>query len=116
MSDKSLMIDGVFMRVAICPVCDTRHAFEHHTYAAANQRRGPKGMQIYCPNGHSWHYAEGESEKDKLRRECELLRQRIAQKDDEILSARRQLSAQKGVTTKLKKRADERARQLEGIE
>jgi hypothetical protein len=66
---------------------------------------------FYCPNGHSLSY-KGESEAEKLRRERDLLKQLIAEKNDDICherekreAAERQLAAQKGQVTKLKKRA-----------
>lgn len=45
------------------------------------------------------------TEIDNLRRERDRLAQRVAQKDDEIKDKDREVAAQKGVVTKLKKRA-----------
>jgi len=65
---------------------------------------------FYCPNGHSQHYTE-QSEEEKLRAERDRLAQRIAQRDDEIrhqrelrAAAERQLSATRGVVTRVKTR------------
>lgn len=65
---------------------------------------------FYCPNGHRQHYS-GDSEEDKLRRERDRLAQRIAERDDEIARQRearqateRQLSATRGVVTRIKNR------------
>ena len=77
----------------------------------AAARRSPD-ISFYCPYGHRQHYAEGESQAQKLRRERDRLQQRLAQKDDEITwqreareRAERSASAMKGQVTKLKKRA-----------
>lgn len=68
------------------------------------------GATFYCPNGHpaAWE----ETEADKLRRERDLLKQRVAQRDDEVRRQRdlrehaeRQTSAFKGQVTKLRNRA-----------
>jgi chromosome segregation ATPase len=74
---------------------------------------------FYCPHGHQQHYTLGPSEEDRLRQERDRLKQRLAQKDDEIAAAcrtidaerekrdheRRRVSAAKGQITKLKRRA-----------
>lgn len=72
-------------------------------------RRSDK-RRFFCPNGHSMSYTE--SDADKLRRERDRLAQQLAYKDDLIADERRRreeaeraTSAQKGVVTKLRKRA-----------
>lgn len=67
-----------------------------------DRRRADK-KTFYCPNGHSMAYTE--SEADRLRRERDLLQQRIAQKDDEIADAKRVAAAAKGQVTRLMNRA-----------
>lgn len=74
------------------------------------ERRGNSRLEFYCPNGHVRVYRE--TEADQLRRERDQLKQRIAQKDDEIAyqrqhreAAEKSISAHKGQITKLKKRA-----------
>jgi len=103
-------INGKWFHFAKCPTCDTEHAFEMHIYNALQERK--EEMRCYCPNGHHWYYLKGESEKAKLRRERDQLKQRLAQKDDEIVRQRelkehaeRSAAAYKGQTTKLKNRA-----------
>jgi hypothetical protein len=66
---------------------------------------------FYCPNGHGRVFQAGQSTEDKLRREAELLRQRLAEKDDTIKhfadvaeKERRRAAAQFGENTKLRKR------------
>lgn len=74
--------------------------------------RQEDGKTFYCPNGHTQVYSQVNSEKEKLRRERDLLAQRVAQRDDEIKrqrelreAAERREAAQKANVTKLKKRA-----------
>lgn len=64
-------------------------------------RRGDK-KDFFCPNGHKMSF--GENETDRLRRERDILKQRIAQKDDEVAEAKRQAASAKGQLTKLTKR------------
>lgn len=70
------------------------------------------GGYAACPNGHKWGWSKEDSEDEKIRRERDRLKQQIARKDDQIAQERanrkhteRQLSAQRGVVTKMKKRA-----------
>jgi hypothetical protein len=77
-------------------------------YTAA---RRSSGIAVFCPYGHSLHYPEGENEETTLRRERDQLRQRIAQRDDEIRhqkeraeTAERSAVAYKGQVTKIKRR------------
>lgn len=72
-------------------------------------RRKNDGEEFYCPNGHVNVYTE--TEAMKLRRERDRLAQRVAEKDDEIARQRdmreqteRQLSATRGVVTRIKNR------------
>lgn len=81
-----------------CPACDV----EFVLYTRYEQRRRRDGHSFYCPNGHSMSF--GDTEADKLRRERNLLKQQMAQKDDEIAAERRRAVAAKGELTKLKKR------------
>ena len=74
--------------------------------------RANANISFYCPHGHSAHYAEGESNEAKLRRERDRLAQQVAQRDDEIKrqrelreAAERQAAAARGQVTKLKRRA-----------
>jgi hypothetical protein len=73
--------------------------------------RGPGGISYSCAYGHEQHLCAGESDETKLRRERDLLTQRLAEKDDEIKRQRelheateRQLSAAKGRVTRIKNR------------
>lgn len=61
------------------------------------------GGGFHCPNGHPRIFGEGRA--DKYRREAERLRQRMAEKDDEIASEQKRAAAYKGQVTRLKKRS-----------
>lgn len=86
-----------------CCRCQTKFAIHRDIYRVACERREKFGF--YCPNGHAQHFVTGETEIDKLRRERDVLKQRIAQKDDEIAHQRNIVISAKGQITKLKKRA-----------
>ena len=67
---------------------------------------------FHCPHGHKRYFPRGETPEDALRRERDQLKQRLAQKDDEIKrhrdqkeTAKRSAAAFKGQVTKLKNRA-----------
>jgi len=97
------------MKHVICPRCKTEHGISEEIYVLAKERN--EEMSVYCPNGHSWHFPKGESAEDKLRRERDLLKQRLAQKDDQISSLHfqktnieRSLVATKGHLTRTRKR------------
>lgn len=73
--------------------------------------RHSKTISFYCAYGHGMHFPEGENEETKLRRERDLLAQRIAERDDEIKRQRemreateRQLSATRGLVTRIRNR------------
>jgi cell division septum initiation protein DivIVA len=70
------------------------------------------GKTFYCPNGHGRSFILGQTAEDKLRRERDQLKQRIAYKDDMIREAeqraeheRRRANGYKGHATRITKRA-----------
>lgn len=92
-----------------CCRCTTTIYLPDELYDAAHRGRGE--VTFYCPYGHPQVFAKGETEEQKLRRERDRLAQRIAEKDDEIARQRelregteRQLSATRGVVTRIKNR------------
>lgn len=92
-----------------CWKCGCEVWLPDNLYAAA--RHGAGTISFFCAYGHNAVFAEGETETDKLRRERDRLAQRIAEKDDEIKRQRelregteRQLSATRGVVTRIKNR------------
>lgn len=111
----SVLYNGEQFFFSTCPRCNVQHAFPRYIYEAAQARKGTKntsGYLVFCPNGHEWHYREGESREDELRRERDLLKQRLSQKDDQIVcerelrtAAERSAAARKGQITRLKNRA-----------
>ena len=92
-------------RQLCCSECGIIYFFpERWCDKAADNHKGWK-----CPNGHGQVFRE--SEKDELRRERDRLKQRLAQKDDDIRHAlddaqheRRRAATFKGHLTKAKKR------------
>ncbi len=91
-----------------CWKCKTEYFLPSALYrsAQASERIG-----VFCPYGHEGHFLERPTEEEKLRQERDRLRQRVAQRDDEIKLERerreateRQLSAQRGVVTRIKNR------------
>lgn len=93
----------------ICWRCAVVYWLPDELNAAA---KASEKITFFCPYGHEAHYAAGETERDKLRRERDLLRQRLAEKDDAIAEQRRHreeaersAAAYKGQATKLRNRA-----------
>lgn len=93
-----------------CPVCGVLHAFPEAINDKALTERGPNGRQIYCPNGHQWHYtgktdatkAREEADRERERRErAEAREQRTIKERDRI---ERQRRATAGHLTRAKRR------------
>lgn len=89
-----------------CPTCGIEYAAPK---TFMEECRKDPNQWFYCPNGHKRHFSE--SEADRLRRERDQLKQRIAQRDDEIQrqrdlreAAERRVSAARGQITKIKNR------------
>lgn len=98
--------NGTFME---CHRCKTPMWLPASLNASALRWR-EKGT-FYCPYGHPQHFVTGETEEQKLRRERDRLQQQVAERDDEVQRQRnlregteRQLSAQRGVVTRIKNR------------
>lgn len=53
--------------VEACPTCGVVHGIPQALERTAKENRGPRGRQIYCPNGHTWHYT-GETDAERERR------------------------------------------------
>jgi hypothetical protein len=79
-------LDGGEFARATCPRCSVSYYLPHDLYQVAYRRR-PE-MSVWCPNGHTWVFSLGESELDMARRERDRLRQKLAEKDDEIRQAK----------------------------
>lgn len=92
----------------LCWKCKTEVWLPDELHAAAHRS---SGVGFFCSYGHRAIFTEGETEADKFRRERDVLAQRVAQRDDEIREQRerreateRQLSATRGVVTRIKNR------------
>lgn len=92
-----------------CWRCKTAFWLPDELHTAA---RASEDVWFFCPYGHKAHFAAGETEADKLRRERDRLTQQLAQKDDSIRwnreareTAERRVSALKGVATRMRNRA-----------
>jgi len=89
-----------------CPVCFIDYAIPK----AMNDKRRAEGGNWFCPNGHSLHVSE--TTTDKLTRERDQLKQRVAewqdyerQASERAEAAERRASAARGQVTRLKNRA-----------
>lgn len=67
--------------------------------------RNKPGETFYCPRGHAQYYT-GKTEEQKQRERAERLERQLANRDEDLRSARASLIATKGQLTKAKKRAD----------
>lgn len=94
-----------------CPTCGVHHAIPETLREQALAKRGANGKQVYCPNGHTWHYT-GKTEAERLAGELERAQQQRAWAEAranrlraEAEAERRKAAAYKGVATKAKRRA-----------
>lgn len=92
-----------------CHRCKSSFGIPDELYRSALAYR--EKVSFYCPYGHPQCFVTGETEETKLRRERDRLKQSLAEKDDTIRawidrkeSVERQLSATKGVVTRIKNR------------
>lgn len=91
-----------------CPQCAVQFCMPKIIYEDCYDNGG----FFSCPNGHSRGWSEGHKERENIRRERDLLKQQVAQKNDEIKAKQRELeeerhqsSAIRAEVTKLKSRA-----------
>lgn len=96
------------MEAGPCCVCRSPIWLPDELYHSAKRS---EHITFYCAFGHGQIFTKSETEEQKLRRENQRLVQRMAEKDDEITRQReireateRQLSAQRGVVTRIKNR------------
>lgn len=97
-----ILLRGQRHKVIECGSCGVIHTVPEAMHNSA--ARG--GGYWHCPNGHSRGWKDGTDKTDleNMRRERDRLAQRVAERDDEIEHQKKQVAAQKGVNTKLKKR------------
>lgn len=98
------IVEGRDMCRESCIVCGVEFYYPAPLYDAALQRRGPNGLQIYCPNGHTFHYV-GESDEEGLRRKLDIANQRIARAEQEASEALREKEKAEARIKRLMKRA-----------
>jgi hypothetical protein len=91
--------------VVKCWTCGITYAIPEGLYGSAKRYKGdrPNGWKLCCPLGHTWWYV-GETNEEALRRQRdEARRQREAERELREHTERK-LAAQKGATTKARKR------------
>ena len=98
-----MIINGTDCMEHQCGSCGVWYALPRVIYETAYR----EGGFWSCPNGHRRGWEKGQTPKDieKLRQERDRLRQRVAERDDEISGLEKSVSAHKGQITKMRKRA-----------
>lgn len=86
-----------------CCNCGVMFAMPEALQERALRQRGPGGCQFYCPNGHPQHYT-GKTDLEKANERLQWERERAARLSAELDQTTASLRAQRGVTTKLKRR------------
>lgn len=88
------------LEIMECPFCFITFGVPKRLLTAKQQN----GTEFWCPNGHDLNFQENENAK--LRRERDLLRQRLAMKDDQIAEANERTAAAQKEIDRLAKRAN----------
>jgi len=101
MTDHTMNIAGVICVYSDCITCGVRYTVPLSMWEKQRERGGFHS----CPNGHSQGWGEDATENAELRRERDRLKQRLAQKDDDIRGLENRNRAAKGQITRMKKRA-----------
>ena len=90
------------LTITDCPTCGVVYAVPDGLIIQAKRHR--KTRDLYCPNGHNWHYL-GETPEQKAKRlEEELARER-AEHDQAMAHQRAQTTRARNERDRLKKRA-----------
>jgi hypothetical protein len=82
--------------------CGITFAIPTSLYDRANDDHD---VWFWCPNGHHIHFM-GETERQRAERRAARLERQLANRDEDVRSARASLIATKGHLTRAKKRAD----------
>lgn len=85
--------------VHCCATCGVHYALT----GAYEDRRREDHARFYCPNGHGHSYPQ-KNEAEKERARAERLERQLANRDEDLRSARASLTATKGQLTKTRKR------------
>jgi hypothetical protein len=94
------------LTVMCCPVCGVNYAIPQ-TMQAAARSAGERKITWFCPNGHDLGYngpSEVEKERDRVTSELQYQRDRSGRLAAEVDQTKAKLRAQKGATTKAKRR------------
>lgn len=90
------------LRIMTCPTCGITYGIPQ-TMQSNAASRGEGKILWFCPNGHQLGY-HGPSEADQERQRADRERNRADANRDLLSHTERRLAAQKGATTKAKKR------------
>jgi hypothetical protein len=90
------------LKVMTCPLCGVTYAIPLRMQENARDR-GEGRIQWYCPNGHQLGY-HGPSAADEQRERAEREQRRANAERDLRADTERRLAAQRGATTRAKKR------------
>lgn len=104
------LTDFTTLVICTCPACGVRHAIPADLNHQAKLSRGQLGRQIYCPNGHSWHYT-GKTDADREReareaaeRQVLYLQNRRTELETRLEHAKHEIRGQKAAKTRIKNR------------
>lgn len=101
MSGTIVMFHGTRHVLWQCSTCGVWATCPEVVY----EERYKEGGYNFCPNGHQWGWSKTTCEREVLRRERDLLKQRLAQKDDTIAAEARAHAATKAKVKRMEKRS-----------
>ena len=96
-----LVIHGQRMEVSQCGICGVVYTVPE---IIQDYHRRHGGFS-YCPNGHQWGWRQDDCEEARTRRERDLLKQQLAQKNDEIAALQERVKREEDASSRLRKRA-----------
>lgn len=94
------LVDGIWYAATDCITCGVRFFVPLSMYNRAKENSG----FFSCPSGHSQGWPKGEAEIDRIRRERDLLKQKMARVEDEKREAERQVETARRETARLRRR------------
>lgn len=101
--------------VVVTCTCGMPFAIPEQLERSALEHRGPKGWQITCPLGHSWHYT-GENTEERLTRELKLARDSVARERARHDQTKASLTGTKAAATRARNERDRiKARVVAGV-
>lgn len=99
--DETIIIRGTRHVVWECLTCGCVSTVPE----VMNDQMRAEGGYRHCPSGHSWGWSKEKSERERLRRERDQLKQRIAMVEDEKRQETERAAKAEKQTARLKKRA-----------